>query len=174
MEPGDYGEIRSSSYIELNGVTIHRFIVINGNRTYEIDRTLDKSQNKVTILGTIDLTWTDTKISSEVGGSFLFKREIKKSTIYFMDGEIALRKQQLNAKPFRRLSVDNKIKNNFLTMDIETITRNNKLIPYLICAYNGNEYITSYGNDQKVLFNSFIDRLLSTIKSSAIIYAHNL
>lgn len=36
-------------------------------------------------------------------------------------------------------------------MDIETIKdSNNKFVPYLICAYNGNKYITSFGLNQKV------------------------
>jgi len=97
--------------------------------------------NNVKILGAIDLNWNDTKLSEL--GSDIFMREIKKSTIYFMDGEIVLRKQMLPAKPFKNLKVESHITNDFLTMDIETITSNNKLIPYLICAYNGTDYITS-------------------------------
>ena len=31
-------------------------------------------------------------------------------------------------------------------MDIETIKSDNQLIPYLICGYNGSEYITSYAD----------------------------
>jgi len=37
----------------------------------------------------------------------------------------------------------------FITMDIETINPSGKLIPYLICAYDGLDYITSFGKDQK-------------------------
>jgi hypothetical protein len=61
-------------------------------------------------------------------------------------------------------------------MDIETINKNGKLVPYLICTYNGKDYITSYGQDQKELFNTFFNQLLSNIKSGVTtkIYAHNL
>jgi hypothetical protein len=59
-------------------------------------------------------------------------------------------------------------------MDIETITKNNKLEPYLITAYNGRDFLTSYGSDQNALFKVFFDQLLSKVKSSAKIYAHNL
>jgi hypothetical protein len=61
-------------------------------------------------------------------------------------------------------------------MDIETIkTDNGKLAPYLICAYDGQDYITSYNNTPKALFTSFIEKLLSKIKPGlTIIYAHNL
>jgi hypothetical protein len=31
-----------------------------------------------------------------------------------------------------------------------------RLIPYLICGYDGQDYITSYGKDQKTLFKSFL------------------
>jgi hypothetical protein len=62
-------------------------------------------------------------------------------------------------------------------MDIETITQNNKLTPYLICAYNGRKYITSYANatlDQKALFTSFINQLLALVskKSNLITFMH--
>lgn len=96
-----------------------------------------------------------------------------------MDGEVVLRKQQLPAKPFRKINVDKKITSNFVTMDIETITKAGKLLPYLLCAYNGIDYITSYANtnlNQKQLFSVFINQLLSFFNKSnkLIVYAHNL
>jgi len=50
-----------------------------------------------------------------------------------------------------------------------------KLIPYLICGYDGQDYITSYGKDQNTLFKSFFNQLLSKIKpgTKTIISAHN-
>jgi hypothetical protein len=44
-------------------------------------------------------------------------------------------------------------------MDIETIVQNNQIIPYLICAYNGQRYIESFGLNQQVLFSNFINGL---------------
>jgi hypothetical protein len=76
MNPSDYGLVRSSSTFD----SFIRFIVKNGSRIYEIDSSLDGLTNKVTILGASDLTWTDTVLT--LG----FKREIGKSTIYFLDG----------------------------------------------------------------------------------------
>jgi hypothetical protein len=172
MEPGDYGEIIASSYVDVGGISYHRFIVKNGNKVFQIDRSLDRSHNKVTILGNIDLYWIDTKLTEL--GTDIFKREIKKSTIYFMDGEIVLRKQIQSVKPFRKLLPDNRIVNKFLTMDIETITKNNKITPYLITGYDGRDFLTSYGQDEKALFKVFFDQLLTKVKSSTTIYAHNL
>jgi hypothetical protein len=62
MNPSDYGEIQTSKFIELEGVTYHRYIVTNGSKIFRIDRSLDRSHNKVTILGNIDLSRIDTKI----------------------------------------------------------------------------------------------------------------
>lgn len=60
-------------------------------------------------------------------------------------------------------------------MDIETINKDNKQVPYLICAYDGTDFLTSYSSDQKALFNVFFDQLLSKIKCGVTkIYAHNL
>jgi hypothetical protein len=166
MHPSDYGDIIASESKEHSIV----FSVNDNGRGYKIEKTLDGLLSHVIILGPIDLKWTDTKIK---GG---FKREIGKSTIYFVDGEIVLRKQLLSAKPFRKGSIDNKLANNFITMDIETINKDNKLVPYLICAYNGKKYINSYSLNQEELFSIFIDQLLTlfTKSNKLVVYAHNL
>jgi hypothetical protein len=82
------------------------------------------------------------------------------------------------------LGVEKDLQTNFITMDIETITLNSKITPYLICAYGpaavggGNMFIESYANstlDQKDLFTSFIYKLLTFFNESKTltIYAHN-
>ena len=172
MNPNDYGQLSIDKIMEIDGVSFHRYIIEGNTKSFQIDVSLDGLINKVKILGNYDLTWTDTLINEESG---LFIREIKKSTIYFLDGEVVLRKQVLPAKPFRKLTKDNNMVNDFFTIDIETIKENGKLTPYLICGYDGLSYITSYGKDQNSLFKSFIDQLLSNIKPGiTYIYAHNL
>ena len=174
MKPSDYGKIRGTVVNE----TFSRYFVTDGNKTFEIDVHLDGLVNKVKILGAIDLEWTDTKLANDLGDNTTFKREIKKSTIYFIDGEIVLRKQLLPAKPYLKASADPKLNSDFHIIDIETIKKDGKLIPYLICGYNGTDYITSYANstiDQKTLFTSFFEQLLSKIKpGKTYVYAHNL
>jgi hypothetical protein len=172
MNPSEYGDIVVDNHpIKINGETINRFMVENGTRTYRIDVSNNGLTNHVKIQGAIDLSWIDTIINGTV-----IKREIKKSTIYFMDGEIVLRKQQLNNKYFQLLKKEKKYIESFYTIDIETVKLDNKLTPYLICAFDGTNYITSYNKNQKELFNSFFEQLLSKIKSGTktIIYAHNL
>ena len=164
----EYGTIRAITKHE----TFTRYIVKNGPRYYEIDVSLDQLVNKVTISGASDLKWTDTILPE--GG---FKREIGKSTKYFLDGVNVLNKQMLPAKPFKKLNTSNKNGGAFITMDIETINQEGKLIPYLICAYNGTDKISSYGKDQKAIFTNFINQLLSntfTPDNNVNVYAHNL
>ena len=97
MNPEDYGRILVKTIIE--GFT--RFIVSNKNKTFQIDVSLDRLVNNVTLLGALNLNWIDTFVSDGC-----FKREIQKSTIYFLDGVEILRKQTLGAKPIRRLKED--------------------------------------------------------------------
>jgi len=93
MNPTDYGTVLAHSII--GGVS--RYIIINSiKRIFQIDASLDQMINNVTLLGPSDLKWIDTKLDEG------FKREIGKSTLYFLDGEIVLQKLQLNAKSFRR------------------------------------------------------------------------
>ena len=183
MNPSDYGNILVDNFIQINGKSLHRFIADSGIRSYILDISADGLTNNVRIQGATDLSWIDTKISDD-----LFSREIGKSVIYFMGGEKVLRKKLLNAKPFKKLGTDSVLNSNFVTMDIETITLNNKITPYLMCAYgpvvtgeaNTNVFIESYANstlDQKELFTSFIYKLLTFFnkKSKVLtVYAHNL
>lgn len=166
MIPAEFGTVISKSIIE--GFT--RFVVSFNKKVFQIDVSLDKLVNNVTLLGPSELNWTDTKFGEG------FKREIGKSTMYFVDGELVLRKQELSAKPFSKMNVESKLINNFVTMDIETITHDSKLVPYLICAYNGSEYITSYARSQQLLFTSFMNSLFSFFNGSTklTVYAHNL
>lgn len=72
-------------------------------------------------------------------------------------------------------------KTEFVTMDIETIIQNNNIVPYLVCAYNGERYIESFSNNTSELFKNFINGLLTFFSSlnednnnKLIVYAHNL
>jgi hypothetical protein len=113
----------------------------------------------------------------------IFKREIGKGIIYFMGGEKVLRKKLLSAKAFTKVLTDTTLKNNFITMDIETVNIDNKLTLYLICAYNGADYLSSYAElvngtiNQDALFSSFINQLLTFFTKGnklLVVYAHNL
>ena len=95
MIPSDFGAIISISKHE----TFTRHIVTNGPRIYQIDVSLDELVNNVSILGSVQLNWVDTKLAFDVG----FKREIGKSTKYFIDGVNVLNKQVLSGKAFANI-----------------------------------------------------------------------
>ena len=187
MKPAVYGRIIISNIITEEGVTFERFIVENGNKTYQIDVIENGQVNRVRILGAINLSWIDTLLSEEQD---LFKREIKKSTIYFMDGEVVLRKKEIPCKPFSPLFKESSksgesLNNNYITMDIESIRVDNKVKPYLITSYDGRQYLTSYNHNEKELFREFITNLINHVQGSSTsspagpsnkvyVYAHNL
>jgi hypothetical protein len=171
MNPLEYGQILAKEVLTDN---IKYIIKSISNKFFEILINLEGTINNVTILGAADLKWTDTKVSEGC-----FKREIGKSTIYFLDGVEVLRKQIIPSKPFRNLKAEKYLQERFITFDVETIRKDNKLIPYLICAYNGSEYVVSYVDsnlNQNELFKNFINQLLTFFNKSRklIIYAHNL
>ena len=181
MDLEHYGTVRST--MSLDEFTT-RYFIRGTNKTYQIDQTISMdtliTTNKTTLLDRVELSWTDTKTPEG------FIREIGKSTIYFHDGEIVLQKQQRSAKAFSKTSVD-KIKNTkFMTFDIETINPKGAgdLYPYLLCAFDGENYITSYApvgditqkDAQIELFDIFLVQLIESTpnKGKTYIYAHNL
>jgi DNA polymerase type B, organellar and viral len=180
MNPEDFGRIIVQKVLTDKEVT--RFIVIGKNRTYTIDQNMDKSINKVKIEGLADLNWIDTKIDQDS-----FRRDIGKSEFIIFGGEKVLRKKVIPAKPFSRVQPHSTLTTDFITMDIETTLDSGaepeRHIPYLISAFDGQNYINSYLPEnlvgqlaQNALFENFIEQLLKYLtnqKRTLIVYAHN-
>lgn len=101
MDPNDYGKVEG--IVEMKEFT--RYFVSSSKRTFKIDIYHNSLINHVTILGASNFKWIDTKLDGGPNVVY-FKREIGKSTLYFVDGEIILQKAQLNAKPFKKKSLD--------------------------------------------------------------------
>jgi len=114
MNPSDFGNIILDNHIQLNGESIHRLIVDSGTKTFQFDINNDSTVNKVTVLGAINLSWKDTRVNDD-----LFKREIGKTILFILGGEIVLRKKLLNAKPISPQAVDTNLEPDFITMDIK-------------------------------------------------------
>lgn len=171
INPLEYGQLLAKEV--LTG-SIKYIVKSSTNKFFEIISNLEGTINNVTLLGPSELKWTDTIINGDY-----FKREIGKSTIYFLDGEEVLRKQLLPSKAFRKTRIEKYLQEKFVTMDLETIQKDNKLVPYLICGYNGSDYAVSYAENnlsQNDLFKRFLDQLLTFFNKSKrlLIYAHNL
>jgi len=101
MNPADYGTIRGETLMG----DLTRYFIRKGNKVYEMDVSQDKTINKVSIVGASDLNWVDTKLADD-----LFKRELGKTTIYFLNGEQVLIKRLIPAAPFTRLKQKQKSK----------------------------------------------------------------
>jgi len=77
-------------------------------------------------------SWTDTIVSLE---DKKFIRGIGKSIIHYEDGEISLYTTIKKTSPMvpKKSAKNKQLNYKFITMDLETITYNNILIPYLLC-----------------------------------------
>lgn len=197
MDLDAYGTIINS---ELNtkheGLDVNKFIVTEGNRVYQIIKSLDSKTNFVTILGGGEHSWVDKKENNE-----LFVREINKSTFYIKNGEIIIKQKQLNAKAISLLAPQKELLpiDSFLTLDIETILIDKVHKPYLISGYchsigsfyeylnaavlykdvEAREFTSTYeemvdnlGYYTTEMFHSFLIKLIS-IQSIKYVYAHN-
>jgi DNA polymerase family B len=166
MNPSDYGTIIATTVFQ----EFTKYIVDSNRRIFEIDALLDNIINKVRIPDPSELSRTNVKTIKGL------KRVIGKSTYFFVDGELVLRKQEVQSKAFTKSKVDCEITKNFVTIDIETIKKDNRLSPYLICGYNGSDYITSYGSNDSKLFSNFLIALCKFFYKKGkklIVFAHN-
>lgn len=116
MDPQKYGiQIAEQFFNEENK---SRYVVRNEANIFTIDVTQNGLVNNVQLCGPADLKWVDTKISEDS-----FQRELGKNIFYIKDGVVTVKGKQLNAKPFRKVNLDNKLASvdNIMTIDIETV-----------------------------------------------------
>ena len=89
MDPKDYGTVRGE--LKVSEDTVRYFIKDDlKNRVYEMDVNTVLGVNNVKIMTSSGLKWVDTKIDEVT-----FKREISKTTYYFLDKEAVLVKKDL-------------------------------------------------------------------------------
>ena len=151
MIPEDYGLILSkidNNYtISVNRGKHNAIIILTvknlGNETVNHIRYI-KNNNLL-------FTWTDTIVSLE---DKKFIRRIGKSIIHYEDGEISLYATIKKTSPIvsKKISNNKRLNHRFITMDLETITYNNILIPYLLCWYDGKikkHYFISHPSEIK-------------------------
>jgi len=111
----------------------------------------------------IMFTWKD-YITSENS----FQRELGKSIYHFsrdsIDSPFRLELHQVaKTTPFiSKINTEGLINNNFITMDIETISVNNSLSVYLICWYDGKLYKSYWAKDFKDL-NQLVDIMMKDL-----------
>jgi len=124
--------------------------------------------------GKLMFDWTDTQTNPNIPNSF--RREIGKSTYHYENGILVLSQMKKETKAIERSMPDNRLINNFITMDLETISPadNNILEPYLLSWYDGmykkSYFITDF-KDFKDLLSKVFDDLIYYNNYS--IYFHN-
>ena len=120
------------------------------------------------------LTYKD--IMSEPGNLSTFTRIINKQTYYFKDGILILKKIKKSLPFLTNLKKSNILSDKFMTMDIETRVINDKMIPYCISLYDGENlksfYYTSYYNE-KFMVQAAVEWLLRRKYHQQRIYLHN-
>jgi hypothetical protein len=106
-----------------------------------------------------------------------FIRTIKNQEYIFENGKLLLKKNIRKCKFLQEIKKDIFLNENYITMDIETRTINNILIPYLLCWYDGinkkSYHINEYNNSFELLINVVMKDLTIKKYDNYKIYLHN-
>lgn len=187
MNPKEYGQVvREGQTLEGNPL----FTVLGSNKQiYDLEVLSNGHVIRGHIVGGISskaqFSWED--IKQENG--FIRTVGLRVKWHFTNDGKI-LSYKNIPCKPFIVANKDKKIVNKFFFFDIETTFSIKdgikNVIPYLLCAYNGAEYFSSYldsfSNETSKLnksidriFSDFIKKLLTWAEKSTSIhvFAHN-
>ena len=106
-----------------------------------------------------------------------FVRTIKNNKFYFENNKEILFLKEIKTKFISKLTKSKNLTNNFITLDIETYTKDNILVPFCISIYDGRKTSSFFIKDYK----NVEDMIISALKSILIrkyngykIYVHNL
>ena len=107
----------------------------------------------------------------------VFSRRIKNKIYYFSNGKVIFKKIIRKYSFLSQKKKDLEKTENFITMDLETkIDADDKMFPFCICFYDGNE-TTSFFTDNKLnsenLILTALNELLIEKYSNHVIYLHN-
>ena len=158
FNPLDYGNL--IYHDKINNVFVMRISKTN-NAVIKCENINDQIINDVKIEkdGIIQVKYKDIKIDENI-----FIRKLNSSEYRYFNNELQLITKDVRTKFIEPIDKSKEECTSFLTMDIETVKINGTLTPYLISAYNGENYFTTYINnfkDQNLLFKSFIEQILS-------------
>ena len=170
---------------KLNKLTIKK---INSKFIYEIYRyTREISYNLIKIKDSTNSTILEFK---DILGKAVdtFTRIIGSSKYYIEEGKITLKEVTKKYQYIQPTNKHSKPFNKFITLDIETRTIDNKMVPYCICLFDGRKsysfYLSKYNSTEEMILDA-IKLLFSNYKSSKdenvtiynydgyIVYAHN-
>lgn len=173
--PEEYGKV-IAKYNNLYIISLAKNISVHLFQGKEGDHQVNRIE--YIKIGNILFTWKDNIVAPN---SFI--RNIDKSTIHYIKGEIVLYKIQKKTMGITKkvLPKNNQPSNKFITMDLETILINNTHILYLLCWYDGiktysycinkleaasflKEDSPKRGEDPKILLENILDMVTRAMK----------
>ena len=106
-----------------------------------------------------------------------FNRVINHQEFVYLNGNIVLKFLNKNTTFIEPTIKNKEIDFGIITMDIETRTINNQMLPYCICSFDGvikrSYYLSDFKNSDEMLSNSILD-LLKKEYNHHVVYIHNL
>lgn len=131
FNPLDFGNVLSSTILE-NGILY--WIHNKDNLTIKILKSNNKNFIEYFKDGQSLIKFTDDFISENS-----FVREINNKKYYFENNKEILFIKKIKTKFISKLKKSKILVNNFITFDIETFVKDNILIPFCICIYDGEK-----------------------------------
>lgn len=149
------------------------FKVNSNTREYKVTKFIDKQVFEVMSDNKVLFSFTD--IFGENSNSFT--RILKDKEFIYKNGELIVKKLNRKTDFITKIKVDKQLSNKFITLDIETKTMDNVMVPYCVSIYDGSNfksfYLTSYSNSDDML-SSAISYLLKRSYDGYKVYIHNL
>jgi protein involved in sex pheromone biosynthesis len=103
-------------------------------------------------------------------------REFKNQKFFIKDGKVIIKTRKIKIKKLNRIRKEKKLKNNFITADIETRNIKGVLIPVCFCIYDGkikkSFYLDNYSSANDMLLAA-LGYILTTKNHGKNIYFHN-
>ena len=169
FNPLDFGKVLTIT--KLDNETLY-ILQAEDNLIIKILNSENKNSIEIFKNGDLIIKFTDIKLNDS-----RFVRILDNKKYYFENNQQILFSKEIKSKFISKLSKSNKLKNNFITLDIETFIKNNVLIPFCISIYDGKRAYSYFISD----FNNSEELIISALKSIMIrkyndynIYIHNM
>lgn len=179
-KPSKYNNIPNSFKFKQWGITINTTLlgqkwvhtIVRGKYTY-IVTVLSESLHNVKVLYNKQelLTFTDS------GNIDAFTRTLNSYIIYYSQEQAKLVVTDKATKLLKTVKPSKSIKSNIITMDVETILKNDIMTPYSISIFDGNTawsyYLSNYVDSDSMIKDAIASLLTRKYKNHKI-YIHNL
>lgn len=153
-------------------------VIINkpaGKLIYHVKLKDNLHEVEVKINDNVLVNFTDFKLKSN-NSTELFKRVVKDQSYIFNNGNIELKTIKRKCRNITPIEKDDIIKDNFITMDLETRKINNILKPYCVSLFDGETtksfFLTDYSSSEDMLKDSIL-YLMKSKYDKYKLYLHN-